>query len=304
MGENSSIGWTHHTFNPWWGCTKVSPGCDHCYAETFDRRVHGVGKGHWGPSSPRRVFGENHWAEPLKWQKRAEVLGVRERVFCASMADVFDDFDGHLSVERNKLWLLIKATPNLDWLLLTKRPHNICRMLPKDWGQGYPNVWLGTTVEDQHWADIRVPVLLDVPARVRFLSVEPMIGPVDLGFFLPRLVHINGSLKTEKDKQALRAIIHAAARKHGPTIDWAICGGESGGGARPFDLQWADDLRLQCRDAGVAFFMKQLGAKPVHAGAPYATTHRKGEDQGEWPMELRVQQFPSLVEQVLGRGGR
>src|SRR5262245_52074261 len=176
MGKDSGIEWTHHTFNPWWGCMKVSPGCEHCYAETFSIRV---GKKVWGPKADRRFFGDAHWAEPLKWNAVAARAGERHRVFCASMADVFEDrreLDGH----RARLWRLIAATPHLDWLLLTKRPENLARMLPwySHWenrvafepDEPWPNVWLGTTVEDQQRADERIPHLLRSPAAVRFLS--------------------------------------------------------------------------------------------------------------------------------------
>jgi protein gp37 len=171
MGETTGIAWTDHTFNPWWGCTKVSPGCDRCYAETFDRRIGGA---HWGKDAARRVFGEKHWREPLKWNAAAEKAGKRARVFCASMADVFDADAPAGELER--LWALIRATPHLDWQLLTKRPARIARALPADWGDGYPNVWLG---DDRRGPGARRPadpVLRAVPARVRFLSCEPLLG--------------------------------------------------------------------------------------------------------------------------------
>lgn len=137
MAENSAIEWTDHTFNPWWGCQKVSPGCDHCYAETWDLRFHAAAP-HWGPGAPRRRTGADTWRQPLKWHRKAVAAGVRPRVFCASMADVFDN-----QVDpawRADLWSLIRVTPALRWLLLTKRPQNIRKMLPPDWGTGWPNV--------------------------------------------------------------------------------------------------------------------------------------------------------------------
>ena len=163
MAENSRIEWTTHTFNPWMGCQKVSPGCDHCYAEALmDTRY---GKVQWGPHGVRVRTAPANWRKPLQWAKAARVDGIRPRVFCASLADVFDNKapDG----ARADLFALIRQTPELDWLLLTKRPENIAKMLPPDWGEGYPNVWLGTTVEDQKRADHRVPILLRTPARVR-----------------------------------------------------------------------------------------------------------------------------------------
>jgi protein gp37 len=157
MGVETGIMWTNHTFNPWWGCTKVSPGCDNCYAETFDKRVHGVGKGHWGKDAPRRTFGDKHWNEPLKWNKAAEKAGKPALVFCASMADWCDaDAPPGALESLHALW---RATPWLRWQMLTKRPGRIARSLPAGWGQGYPNVWLGTTVEDRVHGVPRVTVL-------------------------------------------------------------------------------------------------------------------------------------------------
>ena len=187
MGQDSKIEWTHHTFNHWWGCIKVSPGCEHCYAETLSKRY---GHSIWGPAktTQRRTFGEKHWVEPLKWDRLAQVSGERKRVFCASMADVFEDHP-QLPSEREKLWALIEQTPMLDWLLLTKRPENVNRMLPDMWELGGlpSNIWIGTSVENQEQADKRIPELLKVPARVRFLSCEPLLGPVDLSRWLPDL---------------------------------------------------------------------------------------------------------------------
>src|SRR5262249_16578930 len=161
------------TFNPWWGCIKVSAACDNCYAELWAKRM-----GHqlWGRDSSRRFFGETHWREPLVWNQEAQEAGRRERVFCASMADVFER-RGELNNERLKLWTLIENTPNLDWLLLTKRPQNIHKIVP--WGRDWPaNVWVGTTVENQAEAEKRLPALLKTPAAVRFLSCEPLLGPL------------------------------------------------------------------------------------------------------------------------------
>lgn len=251
MGTDTEIAWTDSTFNAWWGCTKVSPECDHCYAEAFDKRI---GGSHWGSSAPRRVFGEKHWREPIKWNTQAEKLGKRRRVFCNSMADVFDSEAPE--VEREKLWDLIRATPWLDWQLLTKRPHNIRKMLPADWGDGYANVWLGTTAGTRKSAAIRIHALRSAPALVRFISCEPLLE--DLGD-LP----LGG-------------------------IDWLIVGGESGHHARPMDLDWARSLRAQCKAAGVAFFFKQLGS----AITGKATDH--GADPSRWPEDLRVQEFPGV----------
>jgi protein gp37 len=223
LGKHSPIEWTHHTFNPWWGCTKVSQACKLCYAEAWARRTGGR---YWGPRAPRRFFGDQHWKEPLKWNEEAASQGTRFRVFCASMADVFE-YRAELTPWREKLWDLIEQTPNLDWLLLTKRPQRIA--LYNRWGAWPPNVWLGTTVENQRTAAERIPYLLENSAPVLFLSCEPLIGPVDLSNYL-------------------RA-----------GLNWIIAGGESGGTSRPPDPAWMRSLRDQCRAAKVPFLFKQWG---------------------------------------------
>lgn len=242
MSANTSIEWTDHTFNPWWGCAKVSPGCVHCYAETWAKRTgHG---GTWGAKGERRKFGEKHWAEPLKWNRQAEAEGRSQRVFCASMADVFEDHPA-LPEERERLWRLIEDTPHLDWQLLTKRPENIARMIPPSWlEEPRENVWYGTSVATQEWADKRIPVLLHTPAAVRFISAEPLLGPVDLGYREP----CDHPRRPCLDIGCWRA------------LDWVICGGESGPGARPMHPDWARSLRDQCVAAGVPYFFKQWGA--------------------------------------------
>ncbi len=230
MARNSSIEWTHHTFNPWWGCTKVSPGCQHCYAEAWAKRV---GANVWGSHSPRRFFGDSHWIEPLRWNDEAQRLGRNRRVFCASMADVFEA-RAELNPSRERLWNLILETPWLDWLLLTKRPQNIERLSP--WTADWPsNVWIGTTAENQTWADRRIPVLLQFPAARRFLSCEPLLGPIDLSAWIGR-----------------------QSRELFP-IDWVIAGGESGSQARVMLPSWARSLRDQCSVANIPFHFKQWG---------------------------------------------
>lgn len=179
MGRHTTIEWTDRTFNPWQGCRRVSPGCEHCYAEARDVRFDG-GK-HWGPRGERRVTSAANWRQPIQWNREAKAIGVRDRVFCASLADVFED-RRDLDEPRALLWGVILATPHLDWLLLTKRPQNVRGMVPSAWRDAWPrNVWIGTTVEDQKRADERIPVLLTIPAPVRFLSMEPLLERVDLG---------------------------------------------------------------------------------------------------------------------------
>jgi protein gp37 len=224
MGKNSRIEWTDHTFNPWWGCTKVSEACKNCYAEAWSRRV---GQQVWGPKAERRFFGEPHWREPLKWNADAASQKKRLRVFCASMADVFEDRRS-LDPWRSKLWGLIESTPHLDWLLLTKRPEWVETFTP--WGGDWPrNVWLGTTVEDQESAEIRLPYLANIPAAVRFISAEPLRGEVQI---LPWLRS---------------------------SVDWVITGGESGPKARPSSPSWFRALLTQCVAADVPFHFKQWG---------------------------------------------
>ena len=228
MAKNSHIEWTHHTFNPWWGCKKVSPACDNCYAELWAKRM-----GHqlWGTEAPRRFFGETHWKEPLKWNEEARISAVRHRVFCASMADVFER-RADLNSQRSRLWELIENTPHLDWLLLTKRPQHIVRIAP--WGTDWPsNVWVGTSVENQTLGEKRLPFLLKVPAAVRFLSCEPLLGQLNLGTWFKR----EGFFP----------------------IDWVIAGGESGGASRPMHPDWIASLLHQCRDFDVPFHFKQWG---------------------------------------------
>jgi protein gp37 len=242
MGENSKIEWTDHTFNPWIGCSKVSAGCAHCYAEALmDRRM---GMARWGDGGTRVRTSVANWKKPLKWNRDAKRSGKRARVFCASLADVFEDRP-ELVGWREELFDLIAYTPWLDWLLLTKRPENVGRMTKGTVAAGGHggrlrfNMWLGTSVESQETADKRIPELLKVSAAVRFLSVEPMLGPVQI------------------EERWLRGAWDVSWSVF-PRIDWVICGGESGPGARPMNLDWARSLRDQCKAAGVPFFFKQV----------------------------------------------
>lgn len=247
MAENTKIEWAHHTWNPWWGCSKVSPACDHCYAERDAKRF-APGRVLWGVGAERRVFGEKHWAEPLKWNARAARTGKRERVFCASMADVFDK-DGP-EEERAKLWRLIEATPHLDWLLLTKRIGNVEKMVPPDWlkrdvGRSIPDRWprnarVGATIVTQDEYDRDIGKLLRLPAP-NFLSLEPMLGHIDL-----RLGGASTPLRR---------------------LEWVIAGGESGPHARPAHPDWFRSLRDQCAAAGVPFLFKQWGEWTTQAYA-------------------------------------
>ncbi|MCZ4270781.1 DUF5131 family protein [Maritalea porphyrae] len=259
MAENTKIEWCDHSWNPWVGCTKVSAACDNCYAEGWAKRA---GRPVWGPHADRQRT--KTWGSPIKWNKTIEGTGKRERVFVASLADVFDNHKSILPEWRAEMWELIKSCTNLDFLLLTKRPQNIAKYLPADWGTGYPNVWLGTTVENQTEAERRIPHLLRVNAAIHFLSCEPLQSELSL-------TEIAGLSSDEYGEFPVffDAFSGKAYGEHGdeqacghwidPGIDWVISGGESGPGARPTHPDWHRSLRDQCAEAGVAFFFKQWG---------------------------------------------
>ncbi len=262
MGKNSKIEWCDHTWNPWLGCTKVSPACDHCYAESrMDSRLHVV---QWGAGQPRKHTSERYWKGPEDWNAEAERLGVRYRVFCASLADVFDN---EVPVQwRIDLMRLICATPHLDWLLLTKRIGNAAGMLEsafravhhqrEGWADNVlPNVWIGATICGQAEAERDIPKLLGTPARVRFLSVEPLLGPVDL-----RQIPVGGHGHHEVDPIIMANVLQRPyAYPRLPEVNWVIVGGESGPHARPMHPDWVRSLRDQCATAGVPFLFKQWG---------------------------------------------
>jgi len=260
MGAKTNIEWCHRTFNPFIGCTKVSPGCDHCYAEAMmDKRLHKV---KWG-GTPIRTS-ESNWQQPLKWDADARKRGVRERVFCASLADVFDN--NAPAQWRVDLLKLMGSTENLDWLLLTKRIGNARQMLNEaiseiacginNWDDlPWPNVWLGATVVNQEEADRDIPKLLATPAAKRFLSIEPMLGPIDL-----TRIPISGGGHHEFDPIiAANVLNRIESYPPLPRVDWVIVGGESGNNARPLHPDWPRSLRDQCSAAGVPFFFKQHG---------------------------------------------
>jgi len=273
MAETSGIAWTHATFNPWSGCSKVSPACKHCYAERDTKRY---GLALWGEKAERQFRAEAYWRQPEKWNREAEKAGERRRVFCASLADVFEihrnpETNAKMNTARSRLWKLIESTPWLDWLLLTKRPQNILALVPLSWsiagecrpgGDGFGcaprNVWLGVTAESQEYAEKRVPFLLAAKqalgVRVAFVSHEPAVGPVDF-----TRLGLGGHVPFD----ALRG--GTAITPGGPRLDWIITGGESGPGARSYDVAWARSVIAQCRASTadgypVAAFVKQLGA--------------------------------------------
>lgn len=260
MGANSAISWTHHTFNPWWGCVEVSPACDHCYARSFATRT-----GHevWGKDAPRRFFGDAHWREPLTWNQwakdgicyqcggkkhragadrcpvcegRGEIDPYRARVFSASMADVLE-LRPDLVAERARLWALAESTEYLDWLFLTKRPWNFRAMVPAAWlsPKGWPaHVWPGTTIENRQQLRLRAAALCAVPSLQKFISMEPLLEDVGTD-----------------------PLFEAVLAKGG--ITWVIGGGESGGKARPSHPDWHRAIRDLCQRFGIAYHFKQWG---------------------------------------------
>lgn len=239
MGRETGIAWCDSTFNPWIGCTKVSPGCDHCYAESQDKRW---GHSRWGKGAPRQMTSDANWRQPEKWEREAQAADIRLRVFCGSMCDVMDDEAPPRGRER--LWELINDTPHLDWLLLTKRPQRYERELPKTFPQ--KNVWLGTTVEMQEFYKPRFTnlKLAAVSRGLRcFVSYEPALGPLSI-------------------------------RGYGADVpDWLIFGGETGAQRRPMEQQWAEDIKAECEYFGVSFFMKQLSAKTPKQAADLIPAH-------------------------------
>lgn len=264
MAETTGIAWCDSTFNAWIGCTKVSPGCDHCYAEALDARHRWGGAVHWGTAVPRMRTSESNWKKPLAWNRKAQASGKPWRVFTNSLADFADNEVPHNW--RKELAQLIEMTPALDWLLLTKRIGNVAKLyngwtMPK-------NVWLGASIVNQEEADRDIPKLLATPAAVRFVSYEPALGPVDFSMHL-------GFAPDHDDLRGL--------------LNWLIIGGESRQGkyaARPFDLAWARSAVSQARAAGTAVFVKQLGSA-------IGLKDRAGADPTEWPDDLRIQEWPA-----------
>lgn len=324
--KETKIEWTDHSWSPWRGCTKVSPGCANCYAETLSKRNPAV-LGQWGRGKPR-VMAKN-WNDPVRWNRNVLgdldiVPGRPDRFTPYHRPTVFPSLCDWLDDEVPVEWLarflqLIHDTPNLTWLLLTKRPENweqrlrdVCvyfQGLPGDWTQAPAwqfanrwcphngvhrfappsNVWVGVSVEDQIRADERIPLLLRIPAVGRFLSVEPLLGPVELplagnttGF--PKHIRRDGSGVGMPQR-----------------INWVIIGGESGPGARPCNVEWIRSLVRQCTDASVSCFVKQVGGNVEQdwGGAPIhppmfsvKLKHPKGGDPAEWTADLRVREFP------------
>lgn len=261
MAENSKIAWTNHTYNPWVGCTRVSPGCQNCYAEQLmDRRYHRV---KWGPRNPRART--KTWRDVVRWNAEAAASGSRPRVFCASLADWLDEEVD--AAWRADLFALIEKCHHLDWLMLTKRPENALGMMPRSWVElPLPHVWFGVTAEDQAYWDLRVNEMVPVPAALKWVSYEPSLGP----------------LENFGDDSG---------------VNWLIIGGESeqGSPAREFKIEWAEQAIELCRVNSVVPFVKQLGGNATYQGKPYPTKDRAGADQSEWPESIRVREFPASM---------
>lgn len=273
MAQNSKIEWTDHTFNLVIGCAKVSPGCASCYAETMNARR---GWAEWGKDGSRKVMSESYWKEPLKWNRKAIELGQRQRVFCSSLADVFEDHPT-VNEQRLRLWELIKQTPALDWQLLTKRPENFKKFLPADWENGYPNVMLGVSVEDADRAFQRIEILSQTPANKRFLSCEPLLEDVCLN-------EVWDCLTSPR------------------FVDWVIVGGESGKHPRPCDLHWIWHIVKDCESLEIPVFVKQLGACPVSRKGDdlyFSQPHDSKFSTFEvFPPDLRIRQVVYCQEQT------
>ena len=273
MGAKTGIEWTDHTFNAWIGCTKVSEGCRNCYAATQNEHWKWNG-GAWGPGALRKVTGPANWREPLKWAKAARGAGVREKVFCNSLSDTFDAEAPRLA--RKDLWNLVGDTFDaLDWQFVTKRTERISEVMDEDGlNSGFFELckcWLGTTAENQAVADARIPALLDIDAAVRFISAEPLLGPVNLR----TLCEVEEGYI---DSLCGLVVCHGRGTKEIAGLDWVICGGESGSAARPMHPDWARGLRDQCAFARVPYFFKQWGEWSEVGGGPPHRVHKvKGQ---------------------------
>lgn len=229
MAEQTKISWTDHTFNAWWGCTAIAPGCDHCYAAALDKRT---GGDYWNAKTKPRRTGVANWARPHAWNTLAEIEGKRHKVFCGSMMDWCDKDAPEGALD--DLFSLIRSTPMLDWQLLTKRATLMNNCLPDDWGNGYENVWLGVTVEDCEYGFRRLAELNAIPAKIKFISAEPLLCDISDIYLVD--------------------------------IDWIIIGGESGSNCRAMDPYWVDLLMGKCHLMGVPVWFKQWGGNTKDKG--------------------------------------
>jgi len=247
MGQNSHIAWTDHTFNPWIGCQKVSSGCQNCYAEKLAKFHKWVDV--WGADYKRTS--EANWKQPIKWARQAVNDRVIRRVFCASLADIFDpNVPDEWRTDLYNLILHTEEIGGLEWLILTKRPENLPSMFESQmWGS--TNIRLGVTVENQEMANKRIPELLNSWSGKNFVSYEPALEEVNFRYYLNGCPELRDVLLNfdDQDSEWVQTT---------PPIQWVICGSESGTNARPFDIDWARSVRDQCQSANVPFFLKQM----------------------------------------------
>lgn len=287
MADQSKIEWTSATWNPVTGCTKVSPGCDHCYAETFAERWRGT-PGHHFEAGFDVTLRPERLGQPLRWKRP-------RRIFVNSMSDLFHEAvpDDYIA----RVFTVMAEAPQHTFQVLTKRHGRMRSLLTRLASDPPPNIWLGVSVEDQKWADIRVPALLDTPAAARFLSCEPLLGPVHLGMcdWIPPGEEGFPGVHNPLSGEWWPAVGDYAEEYANritdlPRIDWVIAGGESGPGARRCDLSWLRSLRQECAESCIPFFCKQLGSvlgRELGAGS-------KGGEWDAWPEDLRIRQFPDL----------
>lgn len=292
MGNETKISWCHASFNPWEGCQRWSEECEQCYAEYLV--VHRFHLPVWGPPSTteRKRTGEATWKKPEQLNRECKVSGVRKRIFCASLADVFEDHP-MLPLWREDLWKLIERCTSLDWMLLTKRPENILRMVPETWKNTWPNhVWQGTTIGLNKYVYKRLRWLVQIPAPVLFLSIEPQLEDIDL----TPAFH-----KMETASDGTNKPVAPRLRPDGsPLVNFVITGGESQNNAahhpRPYDLSWARSVVEQTRKAGAKAFVKQMGDNPVENGKSLKGKFGyKGSDFDSFPEDLRIREFPEVV---------
>lgn len=311
MGKETGIQWTDHSWSPWRGCHKVSPGCDNCYAEAMSVRNPSV-LGTWGEHGLRPAAAEAYWRAPLAWDRKADLLPMGSqtpRVFLGSLMD-FCELRPDLVNLRRRVWYTISQCPNLDWLILTKRPQNFTACLDYDrgllpWGDGWPNVWLGTTTEDRERLHERCEALKrnarnGADARIKFLSCEPLLEDIasDLERYLPEFCpkcqagDAAGHTIGEWDRCHGRGVIRRGL------IDWVIVGGEStqraASPARHCDLEWIEGIVYVCQKAKIPVFVKQLGSRPLANGLGFILRDkdRHGGELDGMPAPLQVRQFP------------
>ena len=273
MSANSNIAWCDDTFNIVWGCTPVDGDCKNCYADRLDSRYH-ADNPHWGKNAPRMLLSDTYWKQPLKWNKEAESIGIKRKVFCSSMGDVFEDNE-IVDSQRLRLWDLIRQTPNLIWQILTKRPERIIDHLPEFWDEIRSRVWLGTSIGSQQSIERLAALITPIQSGIKFISLEPLHGEIMLPFndFVD-----NG-------------------HKVCDLIDWVIVGGESGNETgkyryRRCELQWIERIVSDCQDQNIPVWVKQMG---THLAKELKLKHRHGADISEFPAHLQIQQFPNFT---------